>query len=446
MADEETLFKLSRDRHLFGRGHKRILSLDGGGVRGSVTIAFLERIEKLLREYHGKDTRLCDWFDLIGGTSTGAIIAGALALGYRTEDIKDFYLNRSGDVFSRQWSFYGLRARFRVQQLRREIEGVVGDRTLESSDILTGLGILAKRLDTGSPWILANNPRAPFWEDTRKHIGNRHYKLAALVRASTAAPIYFEPEILQIIDPQDPAIMRVAAEADQADPSTTESKDELMPSRLSILDRIRFFRRPPFNSQTHGIFVDGGVSPHGNPSLALFEMTQFSPFGICWPTGSDRLTVVSVGTGSYRPRLSFDKLLFPRNFRLTFHAMMSFLSDAGQLVLAQMQWMGDALTPWILNSEIGALSHDTPPGGKLFRFIRYDVRLEHEWLEGKLGISRSEREVERIRPMDRPASVHELYEIGQAAAEKQVTDEHWKALVSPTTTNEAFARMRSEPL
>ena len=37
-----------RDRHLFGKGPKRLLALDGGGVRGAITVAFLERIERLI--------------------------------------------------------------------------------------------------------------------------------------------------------------------------------------------------------------------------------------------------------------------------------------------------------------------------------------------------------------------------------------------------------------
>ena len=68
-----------RDRHLFGPGPKRILALDGGGVRGVLTIAFLERIEEILKQQTGKPMRLADHFDLIGGTSTGSIIAVALA-------------------------------------------------------------------------------------------------------------------------------------------------------------------------------------------------------------------------------------------------------------------------------------------------------------------------------------------------------------------------------
>ena len=54
---------------------KTILALDGGGVRGIIAIAFLERIEALFTEHAGAPVRLADRFDLVGGTSTGAIIA-----------------------------------------------------------------------------------------------------------------------------------------------------------------------------------------------------------------------------------------------------------------------------------------------------------------------------------------------------------------------------------
>ena len=76
MSAEQTDTPSSRDRHLFGPGPKRILSLDGGGVRGAISIAFLERLEKIVEEIEGRPTLLGDWFDLIGGTSTAAIIAG----------------------------------------------------------------------------------------------------------------------------------------------------------------------------------------------------------------------------------------------------------------------------------------------------------------------------------------------------------------------------------
>ena len=61
-------------------------------------------------------------------------------------------------------------------------------------------------MDTGSPWILTNNPRSPYWEtkapdpeEDPGYIGNRYYKLGTLVRASTAAPHFFDPEIVQIL-------------------------------------------------------------------------------------------------------------------------------------------------------------------------------------------------------------------------------------------------------
>ena len=94
-------FSLPRDRHLFGPGRKRVLALDGGGVRGAITVAFLERIETILKKQHGENLRLGDHFDLVGGTSTGAIIAGAIALGKRADDIKTFYHQLAPRVFSR---------------------------------------------------------------------------------------------------------------------------------------------------------------------------------------------------------------------------------------------------------------------------------------------------------------------------------------------------------
>src|SRR5712672_3340098 len=92
---------------------RRILSLDGGGVRGVYTLQILHRIEQILREKTGKpELVLADYFDFIGGCSTGAIIAASLSWGLSTSEIKGLYQDQCRKVFSsknivrRFWSAY----------------------------------------------------------------------------------------------------------------------------------------------------------------------------------------------------------------------------------------------------------------------------------------------------------------------------------------------------
>jgi uncharacterized protein len=407
---------IARDLHLFGPGPKRLLALDGGGVRGALTVAFLERIEALLDARCGTKVRLGDHIDLVGGTSTGAVIAGALALGYRTAQVKDFYLKLAPYAFKRQrWAIPILQAKFDARGLRDQIEAVVGNRALSSSDLITGFCIITKRMDTGSPWILSNNPRAPFWDDGPGYIGNKHYPLVNMVRASTAAPHFFDPELLPI------------SQTEVLPDSVAKPLNVPRPARLvrALLQHIGLRERVKIDPKTYGLFVDGGVTPHNNPALALFHMATLSPFNINWPAGPDRLTVVSVGTGTYRPRLSLETLGFAGFPKLAFHALISLMTDSEMLVLTLMQWMGECPEPWLINSEIGTLANDAPPGGKMFRFLRYDVRLEKEWLAREIDYTASDELLARLRGMDDPGTVDQLYEIGRRAAEKQVKAEHW---------------------
>ena len=196
---------LPRDRHLFGPGAKRILAIDGGGVRGVVALAFLERIERILESQYGRPVRLCDHFDLIGGTSTGAIIATALALGYKAAEIRDFYFQLGPRVFKRPpFRLLGWQAKFDARALARELEDIIGSRKLDSTDLQTGLGVMLKRIDTGSAWTLINNPQSIYWDTPADNsfIGNRHYSLASVVRASTAAPHFFDPQEIEEIAPR----------------------------------------------------------------------------------------------------------------------------------------------------------------------------------------------------------------------------------------------------
>jgi len=406
----------SRDRHLFGPGPKRILALDGGGVRGALTVAFLERIEALLSEHHGREVRLGDHFDLVGGTSTGAIMAGALALGYRTAEVKDFYLKLAPFAFKRQrWAIPLLQAKFDTRGLRKQIEAVVGNRVLSSPELITGFCIITKRMDTGSPWIISNNPRAPYWEDGKDYIGNKSYPLVNLVRASTAAPHFFDPELLPISQNQTVLPDEIAKPLNIPWPARAFH---------ALLQKAGLRKPVKIDKNKYGLFVDGGVTPHNNPSLALVNMVMLSPFKIKWPTGPEHLTVISLGTGTYRPQLSYESLGFARFTKLAFHALLSLMTDTENLVLAMMQWMGECPEPWLINSEVGTLAGDAPPGGKMFRFLRYDVRLEKEWLARELNYHASDKLIASLRGMDDPTLVDQLHEIGSLAAAKQVKIEH----------------------
>ena len=84
-------------------GPRTLLALDGGGIRGIVTVEALAEIKRLLQRELGRgdDFVLADDFDYIGGTSTGAIIAACLALGMRVERIRRIYVDYGRSMFER---------------------------------------------------------------------------------------------------------------------------------------------------------------------------------------------------------------------------------------------------------------------------------------------------------------------------------------------------------
>lgn len=215
---------------------RRILALDGGGTRGIVSIAFLERIEALLRARSGKGDafRLSDHFDLIGGTSTGAIIAAGLATGRSVAELKTLYFELGPAVFRRRWRVPIFQAIYGANRLAEILTREFGGITLEDPAIKTLLAIMTKRVDTGSPWIVSNITSQPYWQDRADGArqGNRHIKLASLVRASAAAPHYFGPEQI------------------------------------------------PISDSVTGTFVDGAVSPYNNPTIPLLLLATAQRYGL----------------------------------------------------------------------------------------------------------------------------------------------------------------------
>jgi patatin-like phospholipase/acyl hydrolase len=185
---------------------KRILALDGGGIRGALTLGYLQRIEDILRKQHGdnKNFRLSDYFDLIGGTSTGSIIASCLAIGMSVKEIKDMYMDLGDKIFGKKYKWWKIfeiddliKASYKSKPLEDELQKVFGtDTTLASDKILTGLCIVAKRADTNSVWPLLNHPDGKYYNSVDGM--NKDILLWKAVRASAAAPTYFLPQIIDV--------------------------------------------------------------------------------------------------------------------------------------------------------------------------------------------------------------------------------------------------------
>nr|WP_261368092.1 patatin-like phospholipase family protein [Pseudosulfitobacter koreense] len=346
-----------------------MLALSGGGVRGIVEVAFLEAVERAYRERFGPDTRLCDVFNLVGGTSTGALIATAIALGHPLERVADFYLNRARTFFSRRrWWAKGQAAVFDGAALEVELRRDVGDLTLGSDALQTYLAIVLKRIDTGQPWIVNNIPTAPYFENPAdgSFLGNRHYSLAPLLRASAAAPTYFDQMTLDIAE-----------------------------------------------GEAQGVFVDGGLSPYNDPSLSLLKMARLRAFGLNWPAGLDQMFVLSIGTGRFREPIPAKAAARMSPIRTAYLSLRGMLNDADLHSLSMMEWLGESRRPAHINSEVGTLEHDSLMGGPAFAFLRLDLPLEMPELH-RAGIDMDVRTLRSIRRIDDPDAIAPLYDITRA--------------------------------
>jgi len=118
----------------------RILSLDGGGAKGFYTLGVLKQVEAMLG-----GQPLCEKFDLIFGTSTGAIIAALLALGYQVEPIFELYKKHVPAITSK------LSTRGRTKALAELVEKVFGK--ADFTQVKTGVGIVATHWIQEKPMI-----------------------------------------------------------------------------------------------------------------------------------------------------------------------------------------------------------------------------------------------------------------------------------------------------
>lgn len=372
----------NRDEHLQGPGPKRILTIDGGGLRGMFTLSLLEHIETMLGKRFGDGFRLAHYFDLMAGTSTGSVIAAQLAQGMTVSKVRENYNRLGHRVFKRTLFREGaIRAKYDKQEMAAALQDALGaDVTMGGEEIQTGLMIMTKRRDTGSPWPVSNNPRGAYFEGNAEnsYIPNKNYPLWRVARASTAAPAFFKGEKILL------------AEQEGHEP-------------------------------VEGEFVDGGVSPHNNPALQALMYATLAGHRIEWPMGADRLMLVSLGTGSRDP--SAKARWFEAQNAIKSLIMM--MDDCNDLVQTLLQWMSAGPTARTIDSEMGNLEGDLIGGRPLLHYMRYNIRLDGPTLAEEIGMNLDRKTLKRLAKLDRAENMPLLARIGKATAEKYILDSHF---------------------
>jgi patatin-like phospholipase/acyl hydrolase len=370
-------------------GPKRILALDGGGIRGALSIGYLQKIEAILRAQHGGGAafRLSDYFDLIGGTSTGAIIAACLATGMSVAEIKEKYFELGGRIFGKKYKWWNvfqldeaIKAGYNEKPLEEELQKVFGSLQLGGSEIKTGLCIVAKRADTNSVWPLHNHPEGKFYDSEAGT--NKDILLWKAIRASTAAPTYFLPQVIEV-----------------------------------------------GGGLPDAAFVDGGVSMANNPALQLLMVATLKGFPFRWQMGADDILVVSVGTGMSR--------LQSIPAKITGNTLLDWAKDIPDMLMQDaswhnqiiLQWLSASPTRWEIDTEIGKMEQDllvSGPGGKgMISYLRYNFWLAKEELDRLMKKSYSQKQVDDLVEMSNADSRFELFDIGQKAAESEVATAHF---------------------
>ena len=366
---------------------RKLLTLDGGGIRGVLTLQVLIRMEELLREHSGQgdNFRLCNFFDYIGGTSTGAIIAAGLARGMSAKELSDFYMKAGPAMFDKSFILFRLRHLYESKPLQAELQKTFGkDTNLFPQHLKCLLLVVTRNVSTDSPWPISSNPDAKYNAPDRADC-NLRIPLWQLVRASTAAPIYFAPEVLQW-DPNDP-------------------------------------------SKTF-VFEDGGLTPYNNPSFLLARMATTPQYSLNWENGEDKLLVMSVGTGA-APKTdaevySSGKSAFTN--LANFPAALMYGAQVDQDVNCRI--VGRCLFGAPIDRELGDLIPRDEAGkviptavdlNRRFLYARYNAELTSTWLNAhNLG----NVDPSQVAQLDSVEHINDLVRVGKAVAD-DVKIEHF---------------------
>lgn len=379
---------MSLQEKLHSTSPKNMLSIEGGGIRGILELEVLKKIETLLAQGNA-DFRLCDHFDYISGTSTGAIIATGLSLGMSVDDLLAFYVDDGEAMFDKASLLKRFhRYRYEDENLSGLLKAVFGaDTTLGTDKLKTLLMVVLRNATTDSPWLLSNNPYA-LYNDRNRGDCNLDLPLWQIVRASTAAPTFFPPERMEI-------------------------------------------------GHQEFLFVDGGVTPYNNPAFMMYQMATMNAYWplldksaeptISWPAkpGANNLTLVSLGSGfaaNENAELAVNDMHLIYNASKIPAALM-YAAESQQDLLCRS--FGDCVFGHVLERELGHLIGDAGAGAvpdKLFRYLRYTPDLSGAGLSA-LGLS--DIEPATVQSMDSIDGMGKMREVGRALAERDVKDWHF---------------------
>ena len=380
-------------QHIHAPGPKKILACDGGGILGLMSVEILAKLESDLRTQLNKpDLVLADWFDFVCGTSTGAIIAACISAGMSMERIRTFYLESGAQMFDKASVFKRLRYSYNDEplalKLRTELDQALQHRpspsepnaTLGDAKLRTLLMMVLRNHTTDSPWPVCNTPLAKYNDSDRKDC-NLNLPLWQLVRASTAAPTFFPPEVVTFA------------------PGTAH--------------------------EYQFIFVDGGVTTYNNPAFLAFQMATTAPYKINWATGIDKLLIVSIGTGSApkaRPNLQADDLWLLDHAKSLPTALMN-AASAGWDMTCRM--LGECRFGAKIDSEIGDMMSAPGcvnwTGPKQFTYVRYDPDVTQKGID---DLKLSDVKAEHVQIMDSVQHIDSIQRVGRAYASQHVKLDH----------------------
>ena len=306
-----------------------------------------------------------------------------LALGLKAAELRDFYLKFGRQIFTKVFLPERFWHSYPSGPLEERLKDVFGEgTTLGSTKLRTKILIVSKNVTLGTTWFFTNNPNGKYFPN------NRGLPLWQIVRASSAAPTYFPPQTISIPDDKG-------------------------------------------QSQQYE-FIDGGVSSYNNPSMQVFLEATDPNYQLGWPTGTDRLFLLSLGTGFNAITIPTGKASGYNLFNWAGYAVKGLMNDANLQQNVLMHLIGEppagkAPTP---TAEANAARAAGVPADNALDFIspglgaykaltyqRVTVSLTRERLD---GLNLGDIDPAKVGEMDAVDQIGNFQRIGQAIAKEQV--------------------------